>query len=197
VSAPDDELLAKLRAGDEAAFVALVESYQPSMLRVASSFVPSRAVAEEVVQDTWLGVLRGLEGFEGRSSLKTWVFRILVNRARSAGAREPRTVAIEDEGLLADRFTAAGDWREPPAFWTEEIEERLAAPAMAARICQQVDNLPDAQRQVVTLRDVEGLSSSEVCELLGITEGNQRVLLHRGRTRVRAMLEDDVKKWEM
>jgi RNA polymerase sigma-70 factor (ECF subfamily) len=190
-------LLARLRSGDERAFADLVDRYHASMVRVASTFVPSRAVAEEVVQDTWLGVVRGLPRFEGRSSLKTWIFRILVNRARTTGSREPRSVELDTgDGLAADRFTAQGTWREPPVVWTDDIEDRLIAPEIAVRIRQVVEELPAAQRQVVTLRDIEGLSSNEVCEMLGISEGNQRVLLHRARTRVRAMLEDDVKKWE-
>ncbi len=194
---PDASLVARLRAGDEAAFAELVDRYHLSMVRVACSFVPTRAVAEEVVQDTWLGVVKGLSRFEGRSSLKTWIFRILVNRARTTGAREPRHVALDTgDGLDPDRFTSHGVWREPPEVWSDEIEERLAAPEMAARIRQVVEQLPGSQRQVVTLRDVEGLPSSEVCDLLGLSEGNQRVLLHRGRSRVRAMLEDDVRKWE-
>jgi RNA polymerase sigma-70 factor (ECF subfamily) len=193
----EDELLARLRSGDERAFADLVDRYHASMVRVASTFVPSRAVAEEVVQDTWLGVVRGLPRFEGRSSLKTWIFRILVNRARTTGSREPRSVELDTgDGLAADRFTAQGTWREPPVVWTDDIEDRLIAPEIAVRIRQVVEELPAAQRQVVTLRDLEGLSSNEVCEMLGISEGNQRVLLHRARTRVRAMLEDDVKKWE-
>lgn len=193
----DAELVARLRAGEPAAFGELVDRYHQSMVRVASSFVPSRSVAEEVVQDTWLGVVKGLPRFEGRSSLKTWIFRILVNRARTAGAREPRTVGLDTgDGLDAGRFTPQGAWREPPEVWSDDIVERLAAPAMAARIRQALVELPDTQREVVTLRDVEGLTSSEVCDLLDISEGNQRVLLHRGRSRVRAMLEDDVRKWE-
>jgi RNA polymerase sigma-70 factor (ECF subfamily) len=191
----EDELIERLRAGDEQAFVELVDRYHASMLRVASGFVPNRAVAEEVVQDTWLGVLRGIGRFEGRSSLKTWMFRILVNRARTTGGREPRTVQLDTgDGGSVDRFTAEGTWLEPPTAWSDEVEDRLAAPAIAARIRDMVEQLPDAQRQVVTLRDVEGLSSSDVCGMLGITEGNQRVLLHRARTRVRAMLADDLGK---
>jgi len=193
----DEDLIEHLRAGDEDAFVNLVNRYHASMLRVASTFVPSRAVAEEVVQDTWLGVIRGLPRFEGRSSLKTWIFRILVNRARTTGVREPRTVELDTgDGLDRGRFTVDGSWREPPIVWTDDIEDRLAAPEMAAKIQDLVAQLPESQRQVVTLRDIEGLSSREVCDLLGLSEGNQRVLLHRGRTRVRAMLEDDVKGWE-
>jgi RNA polymerase sigma-70 factor (ECF subfamily) len=198
VADPEEgELVERLRAGDEQAFVELVSRYHASMLRVAASFVPSRAVAEEVVQDTWLGVLRGIDRFEGRSSLKTWIFRILVNRARTTGAREPRTVELDTgDGLSSDRFTPEGAWRQPPTVWSDDIEDRLAAPAVAARIREMVERLPESQRQVVTLRDIEGLSSGDVCEMLGITEGNQRVLLHRARTRIRALLADDVGKQE-
>jgi RNA polymerase sigma-70 factor (ECF subfamily) len=197
VADPDSELIERLRAGDEQAFVELVNRYHASMVRVASSFVPSRAVAEEVVQDTWLGVLRGIDRFEGRSSLKTWIFRILVNRAKTTGAREPRSVELDTgDGLSSDRFTSEGTWREPPAVWSDDIEDRLAAPEVAARIRLMVERLPESQRQVVTLRDVEGLSSGDVCAMLGITEGNQRVLLHRARTRIRATLADDLGKRE-
>jgi len=193
----EGELIEKLRAGEERAFVELVDRYHASMVRVASSFVPSRAVAEEVVQDTWMGVLKGIDRFEGRSSLKTWIFRILVNRARTTGAREPRAVELDTgDGLSSDRFTPGGTWREPPAVWSDDIEDRLAAPEIAASIRTMVEQLPDSQRQVVTLRDIEGLSSSEVCGMLGITEGNQRVLLHRARTRIRATLENDLRKQE-
>jgi RNA polymerase sigma-70 factor (ECF subfamily) len=193
----EGELIERLRAGDERAFVELVDRYHASMMRVASGFVPSRAVAEEVVQDTWLGVLRGIGRFEGRSSLKTWMFRILVNRARTTGAREPRTVELDTgDGMSANRFTPEGTWREPPAVWSDEVEDRLAAPDIAATIRAMVERLPDAQRQVVTLRDIAGLSSSDVCGMLGITEGNQRVLLHRGRTRIRVMLADYLGKRE-
>lgn len=193
----DEELVGRLRSGDEQAFTELVDRYHAAMVRVATAFVPSRAVAEEVAQDAWLGVLRGLPRFEGRSSLKTWIFKILVNRAKTAGAREPRSLGL-DTGDSAEslRFTAGGAWREPPFEWTEEIEDRLAAPEMTARVRKVLDGLPDSQRLVVTLRDVEGLSSGEVCDLLGISDGNQRILLHRGRARVREALEDDVKNWE-
>jgi RNA polymerase sigma-70 factor, ECF subfamily len=193
----EGELIERLRAGDERAFVDLVDRYHASMVRVASSFVPSRAVAEEVVQDTWMGVLKGIDRFEGRSSLKTWIFRILVNRARTTGAREPRAVELDTgDGLSSDRFSPEGRWREPPAVWSDDIEDRLAAPEIAASIRTMVEQLPESQRQVVTLRDIEGLSSGDVCGMLGITEGNQRVLLHRARTRIRASLENDLRKQE-
>jgi RNA polymerase sigma-70 factor (ECF subfamily) len=189
----DMELLQRLRSGDEQAFVVLVRRYHDSMIRLASSFVPSRAVAEEVVQDTWIGVLRGIGGFEGRSSFRTWLFRILVNRARTAGARERRTVAIGDAGPAVDqsRFDAAGTWVAPPEQWIEDIDDRLRAGKLAHRIRSVIEELPARQREVVTLRDVEGLSSDEVCHVLEITDGNQRVLLHRGRSRVRQVLETE------
>ena len=187
------DLLQRLRAGDEQAFVVLVRRYHDSMIRLASSFVPSQAVAEEVVQDTWMGVLRGIGGFEGRSSFRTWLFRILVNRARTAGARERRSVAIGDAGPAVDqsRFDAAGAWVAPPEQWIEDIDDRLRAGKMAHRIRSAIEELPSRQREVVTLRDVDGLSSDEVCHVLEITDGNQRVLLHRGRSRVRQVLETE------
>ena len=187
------DLLQRLRAGEEQAFVVLVRRYHDSMIRLASSFVPSRAVAEEVVQDTWMGVLRGIGGFEGRSSFRTWLFRILVNRARTAGAREGRSIAIGDAGPAVDqsRFDAAGAWAAPPEQWIEDIDDRLRAGKMAHRIRSAIEELPSRQREVVTLRDVEGLSSDEVCHVLEITDGNQRVLLHRGRSRVRQVLETE------
>jgi RNA polymerase sigma-70 factor, ECF subfamily len=189
----DTELLQRLRAGEEQAFVILVRRYHDSMLRLASSFVPSRAVAEEVVQDTWMGVLRGIGGFEGRSSFRTWLFRILVNRARTAGERERRSVAIGDAGPAVDqsRFDEAGAWAAPPEQWIDDIDDRLRAGKLADRIRSAIEELPARQREVVTLRDVEGLSSDEVCHVLEITDGNQRVLLHRGRSRVRQVLETD------
>jgi RNA polymerase sigma-70 factor (ECF subfamily) len=188
------ELVDRLRAGDEAAFVVLVRRHHDTMLRLAWSFVPSLAVAEDVVQDTWLGVLRGLDGFEGRSSFRTWLFRILVNRARTAGARERRTIAVGDPGPAVDasRFRATGQWLSPPEQWVEDIEDRLQAGQLADRVRSVIAELPGRQRAVVTLRDVEGLSSSEVCQVLDLTEANQRVLLHRGRSRVRQVLETEL-----
>jgi RNA polymerase sigma-70 factor, ECF subfamily len=187
----DADLLRRLRIGDEQAFVVLVERYNGSMLRIALSFVPSRAVAEEVVQDTWLAVLRGIDGFEGRSSLRTWVFAILVNRARSTGTREQRSVPVADAGPAVDasRFGPDGRWSSPPEHWIEEAEDRLAAGKLADLLRSAMDDLPVRQREVVILRDVEGMSSEEVCEVLAISEGNQRVLLHRGRSKLRQVLE--------
>jgi len=189
----DAEFMQRLRAGDEQAFVMLVRRYHDPMLRLACSFVPSIAVAEEVVQDTWMGVLRGVAGFEGRSSFRTWLFRILVNRARTAGVRERRSVAMGDTGpaVEASRFDSTGHWSDPPAHWTDAIDDRLYAGKLADRIRSAIGELPPRQREVVTLRDVEGMSSGDVCQVLDISEGNQRVLLHRGRSRVRQVLETE------
>jgi RNA polymerase sigma-70 factor, ECF subfamily len=188
------DLLARLQSGDEDAFAQLVERHGGAMLRLANTLVPSRAVAEEVVQDTWLGVVRGIDRFAGRSSLRTWLLAILVNRARSAGAREGRSVAIEDAAPAVDgsRFDASGAWRAPPPHWVEESDERLLAQALADPLREALDGLPPRQRQVVTLRDLEGLSAREVCDVLDISEGNQRVLLHRGRSRLREALEHEM-----
>jgi RNA polymerase sigma-70 factor (ECF subfamily) len=190
----DEDLLRRLRAGDERAFVVLVERYNDPMLRVAGSYVPSHAVAEEVVQDTWLAVLRGIDRFEGRSSVRTWLFTILVNRARSTGVREHRTIPVADAGPVVDasRFGPSGAWAEPPERWIEEAESRMAAGKLAALLKSAIDGLPGRQRDVVLLRDVEGMSSVEVCEVLAITEANQRVLLHRGRGKLRQVLESEL-----
>ncbi len=190
----DAELVAQLRAGDEQAFVTLVSRHHAAMLRLASSFVSSDAVAEEVVQDTWLGVLRGLDGFAGRSSFKTWLLRILVNRARSTGMRERRSVAVGDAGPVIDRarFDASGAWMSPPQHWIEDSEERMLAQGAANQINVALSQLPERQRQVVTLRDIEGLSGQEVCAVLEISDANQRVLLHRGRGHLRQALEDEL-----
>ena len=191
----DGELLLRLRSGDERAFAVLVERYHEPMLRLAASFVPSGAVAEEVVQDTWLAVLRGLENFEGRSSLKTWLFRILVNRARSTGSREQRSIPVADPEPAVDpsRF-AGGGWADPPEHWIEAAESRMEAGKLADRIRVWIGELPARQREVVLLRDVEGMTSKEVCAVLALTEGNQRVLLHRGRSRLRQLFEDEFRE---
>jgi|SRR5271165_1989203 len=190
----DLELLARLRAGEEDAFLALVARHNAMLLRLAGSLVSSRAVAEEVVQDTWLGALRGLDGFAGRSSLKTWLMRILVNRARSTGVIEHRTVAVGDVVPAVDRsrFDATGHWMSPPQHWIEDSDERLFAESLADRLQAALRELPSRQRDVVMLRDVDGLSGHEVCEALGISEGNQRVLLHRARSRLRQALENEM-----
>ena len=187
-------LLGRLRDGDEQAFTELVQRYHPSMLRLAMSFVSSQAVAEEVVQDTWLAVLRGLNRFEERSSLRTWVFTILVNRARTTGVREARSVPVADPGPVVDasRFGPNGAWAVPPEPWAEEAENRIDAVKLSGLVRGGLDGLPGRQREVVVLRDVEGMSSAEVCEVLAISEANQRVLLHRGRSRLRQVLETEL-----
>lgn len=192
VTDPDATLLDALRAGDEAAFATLVSRYHTRMVRFAESLVPSRAVAEEVVQDTWLGVVRGIDRFEGRSSVKTWLYRILINRARTAGGRERRSTPLGDDDVLAGRFEASGHWAEPPEPWTDAIDARLVADDLALRVKACLPQLPDAQRQVLTLRDIEGIDAADVCELLGVSAGNQRVLLHRARSRVRSILDDEM-----
>ncbi|HKE99712.1 MAG TPA: sigma-70 family RNA polymerase sigma factor [Actinomycetes bacterium] len=193
-TAGDEALLAALRGGDEEAFIRLVDGYHASMLRVASAYVPSTAVAEECVQEAWLGVLQQLDRFEGRSSLKTWIFRILVNIAKTRGARERRSVpfsSIEEAQAPAPgmRFTPSGHWLVPPASWEDIPEQRLASAETMAEIGRAIDALPPSQRAVLTLRDVEGWTAAAVGELLGVTDANQRVLLHRARTKVRASLE--------
>jgi RNA polymerase sigma-70 factor (ECF subfamily) len=187
----DGELVARLRAGDEQAFVSLVARHHAAMMRLASSFVSSTAVAEEVVQDTWLGVLRGIDGFAGRSSFRTWLLRILVNRAVSTGVRERRSMAVGDAGPVVDRarFDASGAWMSPPTHWIEDSDDRLLAQGLTDQIQAALDELPARQREVVMLRDVDGLSGQEVCGVLEISDANQRVLLHRGRSHLRQALE--------
>jgi RNA polymerase sigma-70 factor (ECF subfamily) len=194
-------LLAALRDGDQAAFGVLIDMYGSLLMRVAMMYVSSRAVAEEVVQETWLGVLRGIDGFEGRSSLKTWIFRILVNTAKTRGEREGRSIPFssavqarpDEPSVEPDRFfpaghPSAGNWSLGPTAW-ETPEERLLAGESRDVILRTIESLPPAQREVITLRDVQGWTSNEVCNALEITETNQRVLLHRARTKVRAALE--------
>jgi RNA polymerase sigma-70 factor (ECF subfamily) len=190
----DASLLRRLRGGDEQAFADLVERYHPAMFRLALSFVPSRAVAEEVVQDTWLALLRGLDRFEERSSLRTWLFTILVNRARTTGAREARSVPVADAGPAVDasRFGPSGAWAVPPEHWVEEAENRVDAVKLSQLLQAGIERLPARQREVVLLRDVEGLTSTQVCQVLAISEANQRVLLHRGRSRLRQVLESEL-----
>lgn len=196
--------LVALRHGDEAAFVALIERYHSAMLRVALVYVSDRAVAEEVVQETWLGVLNGLDRFQGRSSLKTWLFRILTNQAKTRGVRESRSVpfsalaAPDDEAdepaVDPTRFRTSEPWIghfvSPLGTWDADTpEELLLSQETRAQIDQAIALLPAKQRQVIVLRDVEGWSADEVCELLQISETNQRVLLHRARSKVRGALE--------
>jgi RNA polymerase sigma-70 factor (ECF subfamily) len=186
--------VARLRAGDEAAFVALARQHQAIMMRLASALVPSPAIAEEVVQDTWVAVLGGVDGFAGRSSFKTWLLRILVNRAKSTGMHERRSVAIGDAGPAVDRsrFDAAGAWTSPPPHWIEDADDRLLATGLRQRLELTLKRLPARQRAIVILRDVDGLSSEEVCGVLEISAANQRVLLHRARSSLRRAVEEFV-----
>jgi RNA polymerase sigma-70 factor (ECF subfamily) len=200
-----EDLLDRLRAGDEAAFAALVDRYARSMLRVALMYVPSRAVAEEVVQETWLAVLEGLDRFEGRARFTTWMFRILVNRAKTRGERERRTVpfaalaAEEATGDVAsvapDRFLPADHdrwphhWSTPPRRWEESPEHSLATAETLSLVKEAIDTLPPMQRLVISMRDLDGWDGPDVCNALGVSETNQRVLLHRARSRVRDALE--------
>jgi RNA polymerase sigma-70 factor (ECF subfamily) len=190
----EQELLRRLRAGDEAAFADLVERYHPAMIRLALLHVRSRAVAEEVAQDAWLGLLRGIDRFEGRSSLRTWLFRIVINRAISTGVRENVHLPVSDEELeMTDgRFSQDGWWVTPPTHWADEVLDRLTAPSLVARVNEVIAELPALQRNVVTLRDIDGLTAAEACAVLDISEGNQRVQLHRARTRIRSVLEQEV-----
>lgn len=189
----DAALVDALRAGDEAAFVSLVRLYHPRLLRFAETLVPNRAVAEEVVQDTWLGVVKGIHRFEGRSSVRTWLFRVLVNRARSAGAHEPRNVSLGPDDTFADRFGPDDHWCDPPESWSDRVDSKLAACDLAKRVFACLPQLPAVQRQVITLRDIEGLDAAETCALLGVSVANQRVLLHRARSRMRSILDVEMR----
>lgn len=187
----DAALLARLRTGDEQAFITLVSRHNGSMLRLARTYVHSQALAEEVVQDTWVGVLRGIDAFEGRSSLRTWLLAILVNRARSTGVREARTIPRADPTPAVDaaRFDSSGGWATPPEQWVDDVEERVGAEALRGVIRSTLEELPARQRAVVMLRDIDGLHSDEVCQVLDLSPANERVLLHRGRSRLREALE--------
>jgi RNA polymerase sigma-70 factor, ECF subfamily len=202
---PDEQLYDALRRGDEQAFTVLVERYHAALIRLAMTYVKNRAVAEEVAQETWLAVLRGLDRFESRSLLKTWIFRILTNKAKTRAHRESRTrpfssfepVDVGDGGpsVEPERFLDAahpvwpGHWSAPPRSWNDVPETRLVSKETRAVIDAAIETLPRAQAEVITLRDVAGWSSEEVCEALGISDANQRVLLHRARSKVRAALE--------
>ena len=184
-------LVEGLRRGDEHAFEQLIRMYQAALVRVAQMYVSSRSVAEEVVQETWLAVLNGIDRFEGRSSLKTWIFRIAANRAKTRGERESRSVPLSSLGseptVDPDRFDRAGHWNAFPSEWPEE---RLLADETRRVIEDAIESLPATQRAVITLRDVQGWSSEEVRNALELTETNQRVLLHRARAKVRCALEE-------
>ena len=194
-SPQDAKLVERLRAGDEEAFMELIRELNPSLLRVARVFVPTSALAEDVVQETWVAVLNGIHRFEGRSSLKTWIFRILTNTAKTRGVRERRSVPFSaldtEEGgfepvVERSRFTGTGRWAVLPRAWPED---RLMAKETRSVIERAIERLPPNQQLVVTLRDVEGWTADEVRNALELSETNQRVLLHRARAKVRNALE--------
>ena len=201
----DSELIAALRDGDEAAFAQLVDQHTPSMLRVARGYVPSREIAEEVIQETWIALLKGIGKFEGRSSLRTWLFAVMINIAKSRGVRERRdadaAIAAYTGGTVDPaRFRTADDpypghWKEgdEPSPFPDTPEGSVLGNELVDVARRELDKLPDRQRIVVTLRDMLGFDSGEVCELLDISIANQRVLLHRGRAAVRQVLEDYLK----
>lgn len=200
----DSDLLEALRRGDEAAFTVLIDRYQPSLVRIAILFVRDREVAEEVAQETWIGVMRGIERFEGRSSFRTWLFGILANQARRRGARERRTVPFSalsrppegtEPAVDADRFLPAGaewagHWASPPQAWELEPEDAFLSKELRGEIDAAIATLPPNQQAVITLRDIEGWDATEVCNALELSQTNQRVLLHRARAKVRQALED-------
>ena len=205
-AAAEKQLVEALRAGDETAFRELVRQYQPSLVRVARIYVSSQATAEEVAQETWLGVLNGLDRFEARSSLRTWIFRILTNIAKTRAVRDGRTLpfsALVDPGRVpeaavdADRFLDPehprwpGHWAVKPEAWPEDA---LLATETRERLAEAIEALPASQRAVISLRDIEGWSSEEVRNALELSETNQRVLLHRARSKVRAALEEYLKE---
>jgi RNA polymerase sigma-70 factor (ECF subfamily) len=201
----DERLVAGLRAGDESVFVELIDSYGGAMLRIARGVVTSSAVAEDVVQDTWLAVFTGVHRFEGRSSLRTWIFRILMNTAHTQRTRDARTLPFADLGRELSDYEPAvdperflppsdqrwpGHWSSPPQPWESDPESRVLAAETLDVVRSVLDLLPMGQRAVVTLRDVQGWTPEEVSEALDISRGNQRVLLHRARSRLRAALEE-------
>lgn len=198
------EIVTRLRVGDQRVFREVVLRHHAAMVRLAATYVPSHAVAEEVVQEAWLAVIKGIDRFEGRSSLSTWIFRIVANIAKTRGERERRTVPAGDlsRELSDDSFSVPpsrfagppgrGRWAQPPAAWSELPDEQVIGQGTIERIQAIAAGLSENQRRVFVLRDVEGWSSAEVCDLLDLSEGNQRVLLHRARSRVRAALEQEL-----
>jgi RNA polymerase sigma-70 factor (ECF subfamily) len=200
----DRSVLAALRAGDETAFTRLVDMYNDALQRLALSYVKDAAAAQEVVQEAWIGLLESLDRFEGRSSLKTWLYRILINCARARARRESRSLPFSEtfgeasgteRAVDGRRFYprwlpgVGGHWRTPPARWQDEPEQRVLAGATREAIRRSIDALPAQQREVILLRDIAGCSAAEACNVLGLTDTNQRVLLHRARSGVRRALE--------
>lgn len=202
------EVLARLRAGDEAAFAALVDAHQAALLRMARTYTADAALAGELAQDTWIAFLESLERFEGRSSIKTWLFRILMNVARARLRKESHTVPMstltegQEAAVEPGRFHSrwipgyGGHWSDPPARWRDLPEEQALAGEVRAAIAAAVAELPEQQRQVIVLRDIEGFPADEVCNLLGVSDTNQRVLLHRARSKVRRALDAQLRGGE-
>jgi len=193
----DAALLQRVVAGDASAFRELVVRYHPTLVKVARYYVGSAATAEDVAQDTWIAVMKGAATFEGRSSFKTWLLRILVNRARKTGTREHRQIPTDPvDPRQAQRFDERGMWREAPAPFTDVIDGRLSSAPLLAAVRAAISELPEPQQAVVTLRDVEGLSTEEVADLLDLSVANVRVILHRGRSKVRDAVESTVRGGE-
>jgi RNA polymerase sigma-70 factor (ECF subfamily) len=190
----EGELLTRLRAGDEAAFAELVERYHRQLIRLASVFVTRGELAEDVAQETWLALLTGLDKFEARSSLRTWLFQVCVNRARSIGEREHRTVPVEhiEPAVDAEQFNPSGAWTSPPIPWPDALTSAVHDMAMLESIRAASTELPPMQQLVITMRDIDGLTGRQVCQVLAISEANQRVLLHRGRAHIRHGINEAV-----
>jgi len=195
----ESELVERLRGGDETAFADLVDKHTPGLLRAARSHVQSHAIAEEVVQETWIALLKGIRKFEGRSSLQTWLFVVMTNIAKTRGSKERRDqeALIAATGPTVDPFRfrghddpRAGAWKQPPASFPDSPEGSVLGRELRDIAQRELDKLPEKQRAVVTLRDVLDFDSAEVCEVLDISQANQRVLLHRGRAAIRQVLED-------
>ena len=181
-------------AGDRDAFRTIVQRYQTSLTQLACYYVGSPATADDVVQDTWIAVLKGAERFEGRSSFKTWLFHIAANRARTTAYRERRQIPVDPvDPVSADRFNEEGMWKEAPVSFADVLADAESDARVVAIVRRAIDALPDVQRSVVTLRDVEGLSTSEVADILDLSEANVRVVLHRARARLREVVETETR----
>ena len=210
----DVNLIERLRSGDESAFLTLIDRYHNPMIRLAQSYVRCAGIAEEVVQEAWMGVLHGIDRFEGRSGLKTWLFTILVNRAKTRGEKEGRSICFSDcfggdsemsqskqaFSVSPERFRLASDcwpdqWVSNPNRWEIRPEDHALQQELQAKILREIEKLPQTQKLVITMRDIEGWTSEEVCGILEISQSNQRVLLHRARSRVRDALEIYFDPW--
>jgi len=204
-SGKDHDLTQRLINGDAAAFEDLFKTLNPSMLRVAAALTGNRATGEEIAQDTWMTVLAKLNTFDGRASLKNWIFTILTNKSRTRAKKDGRNVALDlspppgnsDQDAFARRFTPKGNWADPPGLWEEITPERILSGRQSLDIVnREINALPKVQSAILTLMENETMSSRKIAEVLGLTEGNIRVHLHRARERIRRVLEDEVKKDE-